>query len=73
MAVKVTLKQRDFHSLQQTVESFDGENDQYYERQDGKLEVYRENGTVKVYAADAWASVDGKRQTSNLGLPQPQE
>lgn len=73
MAVQVTLKDRDIHSLKQKVDVFGGQNDQYYERQDGKLEVYREDGTVKIYAADTWASVDGKRQTSNLGWQEPQE
>ena len=62
MEVKVTLKKRDFASTKPIVETFDGEDDAYSERDDGKLEVHRADGTVKAYAADSWASVDGKRK-----------
>ena len=68
MAVTVTLKKRDFKSTKPTVETFDGENDTFHERKDGKLEVVRGDGTVKVFAADTWAAVDGKRKEPEIGF-----
>ena len=62
MAVKVTLKTRDKHSMELTVDSFNGAKDEYYERSDGKLEVHKEDGTIKTYQADAWSTVEGNRQ-----------
>jgi hypothetical protein len=61
MAVTVTLKRRDFSSTKQIVETFPHDDDEFAERSDGKLEVHRADGTVKIYAADEWATVDGKR------------
>lgn len=55
MAVKVTLNDG-------AVESFDGADDEFSERKDGKLEVHRADGTTKVYAAGLWSTVDGKKK-----------
>ncbi|MGP4058495.1 hypothetical protein ACTWP6_27345 [Mycobacterium sp. 4D054] len=55
MAVKVTLSNG-------SSESFDGAGDEFFERKDGKLAIHREDGTVKVFTADTWTSVDGKRK-----------
>lgn len=55
MAVKVALNDG-------SVESFDGEDDEFKERKDGKLEVHKSDGTVKVYAENIWSTVEGKRK-----------
>lgn len=68
MAVEVTLKARDFKTTKHIVEPFNGEDDAYVERKDGKLEVHRADGTVKVYTADMWLTVDGKRKEPDTGF-----
>jgi hypothetical protein len=66
MAVKVTLKDGDLNARTPTrlVESYDGEDDEYWFEQDHKiLKVYRAaDGTTKTYSADAWHTVDGKER-----------
>lgn len=55
MAVKVTIKSGD-------IESFDNENDEYQERNDGFLEVLNGKETVKVFAKGWWVAVEGKKR-----------
>ncbi|QQW36518.1 hypothetical protein [Mycobacterium marinum] len=59
MAVKVTLKNGD-------IESFDAENDEYWERHDGFLEVHRGEGIVKIFAKGYWVAVEGKQKPDEL-------
>jgi hypothetical protein len=68
MAVKVTLKDGDLSARTPTrlVESFDGEDDEYWFENEGKLrvlKVYRAiEKTTKTYAPDSWLTVDGKER-----------
>jgi hypothetical protein len=69
MAVKVTLKDGDPRASTPTrlVEPYDGEDDEYWFEEDGKLKVYRAaDGTTKTYSAEAWFTVDGKEREPGL-------
>jgi hypothetical protein len=66
MAVTVVLKLRKITSMEPMVDVSDHEDDQYWERTDGKLEVHRADGTVKTYAEDSWSTVDGKRMLPGI-------
>ena len=55
MAVQVQMKNGG-------IEKFDAAGDEFHERPDGKLEIHREDGTVKVFSADLWSTVDGKKK-----------
>lgn len=63
MAVTVTLKTRDVHSMSPTVETFTHKDDEYHIYNDGKLEVYRHDGTVKTYMSDSFSTVDGNQRS----------
>ncbi|PJE07561.1 MAG: hypothetical protein CK429_24705 [Mycobacterium sp.] len=56
MAVKVEF-------LNEEVETFDAEGDEFSERQDGKLEIHRADGTTKIFKENTWLSVDGKKRS----------
>jgi hypothetical protein len=66
MTVTVTLTTRDVRSLKPTVETFGHEDDQYHLYDDGKLEVHRHDGTVKVFMPGSFSTVDGKRMPPSL-------
>uniref|UniRef100_A0AB39U212 Uncharacterized protein n=1 Tax=Mycolicibacterium phage Alyssa1 TaxID=3240801 RepID=A0AB39U212_9CAUD len=69
MAVKVTLK-RGVHDTTNPVDTFDGEDDEYWEENGGKrLKVRRAaDGTTKTYAEGQWLTVDGKEREPGLGF-----
>jgi hypothetical protein len=59
MAVKVKLANGGW-------EHFDGEDDTFSERTDGSLEIHRGDGTSKVFRANTWQEVDGKKLPPSL-------
>lgn len=63
MTVTVTLKTRDVHSMSPEVETFAHKDDEYHLYNDGKLEVYRHDGTVKAYTAGSFSTVDGNQRS----------
>jgi hypothetical protein len=56
VAVKVTLVDTPW------VENFEGDDDMFSERKDGKLEIHRGDGTTKVFQEHMWTTVDGKKK-----------
>lgn len=65
MAVQVTLK-RGVHDTTPQVESFDGEDDEYWFETLGTTKVLKvgraSDGTTKTYAEGQWLTVDGKER-----------